>query len=184
MDYRDLKNDSFDKIVSVGMFEHVGRSHLPEYFSQIYRLLKPGGLLLNHGISRRAGTDPAKQGFIQNRIIGRGMFQQKYVFPDGELIPVSEVNVIAEHAGFEVRDVENLREHYAMTLHHWVNRLQQRREEAIQVSDEVTYRTWRLYMSSSAYGFESGNINVNQTLLEKSSNGRSCLPLSRADLYS
>ena len=183
-DYRDLGDESFDKIVSVGMFEHVGRSHLPEYFAQVYRLLKPGGLFLNHGISRRAGTEEEKQGFVQQRIFGRGSFLQKYIFPDGELTPVSDVNVMAEHAGFEVRDVENLREHYALTLRNWVNRLETRREQAVKVSDEVTYRTWRLYMSASAYGFESGNINVNQTLLAKMTReGKSNVPFSRADLY-
>lgn len=182
-DYRDLGDKSFDKVVSVGMFEHVGREKMPEYFSHTHRVLKPGGLFLNHGISRRAGTGADGQGFLQRRIFGQGGFQQKYVFPDGELIPVSEVNVMAEQAGFEVRDVENLREHYAKTLRHWVNRLEARRAEAIAVSDEVTYRTWRLYMSSSAYGFESGRINVNQTLLAKMANGHSSVPLSRADLY-
>jgi len=164
-DYRDLGDASFDKIVSVGMFEHVGRSHLPEYFDQVYRLLKPGGLFLNHGISRRASTEEDRHSFVQERILGRGTFLQKYIFPDGELMPVSEVNVMAENAGFEVRDVENLREHYALTLRHWVNRLAARREQAVKASDEVTYRTWRLYMSASAYGFESGSVNVNQTLL-------------------
>lgn len=183
-DYRDLGDASFDKIVSIGMFEHVGRSHLPEYFAQVYRLLKPGGLFLNHGISRRAGTEEEKQGFVQQRIFGRGAFLQKYIFPDGELTPVSDVNVMAENAGFEVRDVENLREHYALTLRNWVKRLAARREEAVKVSDEVTYRTWRLYMSASAYGFESGNINVNQSLLAKMTReGKSNVPFSRADLY-
>lgn len=182
-DYRDLSEDSFDKIVSVGMFEHVGRNHLPEYFAHAYRLLKPSGLFLNHGISRRAGTREDRQGLVQKRIFGRGAFLQKYIFPDGELTPVSEVNVMAENAGFEVRDVENLREHYALTLRQWVNRLAEHREEAVKTSDEVTYRTWRLYMSASAYGFESGNINVNQTLLAKMNTGKSNIPLSRADLY-
>lgn len=183
-DYRDLGDESFDKIVSVGMFEHVGRSHLPEYFAQVYRLLKPGGLFLNHGISRRAGTGEDRQGFVQQRIFGRGAFLQCYIFPDAELIPVGDVNVMAESAGFEVRDVENLREHYAITLRNWVNRLAARRAEALKVSDEVTYRTWRLYMSASAYGFESGNVNVNQTLLAKMTpDGRSNMPFTRADLY-
>ena len=184
MDYRDLGDESFDKIVSVGMFEHVGRSHLPEYFAQVYRLLKPGGLFLNHGISRRAGTGSNEQGLVQKMIVGQDTFSQRYIFPDGELEPVSDVNLIAENAGFEVRDVENLREHYALTLRNWVNRLAQHREEAIRASDPVTYRTWRLYMSGSAYGFESGNINVNQSLLAKTTpQGRSGVPLSRADLY-
>ena len=183
-DYRDLGDESFDKVVSVGMFEHVGRSHLPEYFARVYRLLKPGGLFLNHGISRRTGSEEASQGFLQKRIFGRGTFLQQYIFPDAELIPVSEVNVMAEEAGFEVRDVENLREHYALTLRNWVNRLAARCREAVKASDEVTYRTWRLYMSASAYGFESGNINVNQTLLAKMTReGKSNVPFSRSDLY-
>ena len=184
IDYRDLSNQSFDKIVSVGMFEHVGWSHLPEYFAQAYRLLKPGGLFLNHGISRRASTEKVRLGFVEKHIFGRGTFLQKYIFPDGELTPVSEVNIMAENAGFEVRDVENLREHYALSLRHWVNRLAEHREEAVKASDEVTYRTWRLYMSASAYGFESGNINVNQTLLAKmTGEGKSNVLFSRADLY-
>ncbi len=184
MDYRDLEVEPFDKIVSVGMFEHVGRTHLPEYFARVHHLLKPGGLFLNHGISRRAERPEDKQSYIQQRIFGRGAFLQKYIFPDGELTPVSEVNTLAEQAGFEVRDVENLREHYALTLQNWVNRLAEHREEAIHASDEVTYRTWRLYMSASAFGFESGNINVNQTLLAKMTHdGKSNVPLSRANLY-
>jgi cyclopropane-fatty-acyl-phospholipid synthase len=184
IDYRDLEVEPFDKIVSVGMFEHVGRSHLPEYFAQVHRLLKPGGLFLNHGIARRAGTEENQHRFVQERILGSGSFLQKYIFPDSDLTQVSEVNVVAENAGFEVRDLENLREHYALTLRHWVNRLAARREEAVKASDEVTYRTWRLYMSASAYGFESGNINVNQTLLAKMTReGKSNMPFSRADLY-
>ena len=184
VDYRELGNEVFDKIVSVGMFEHVGRGHLPVYFAKVYRLLKPGGLFLNHGISRRTGTEEASQGFLQKRVFGRGTFLQQYIFPDAELVPVSEVNVMAEKAGFEVRDVENLREHYALTLRQWVNRLAERHKEAVEVSDEVTYRTWRLYMAAAAFGFESGNINVNQTLLTKMTReGKSNLPFSRADLY-
>ncbi len=186
-DYRDLETGSFDKIVSVGMFEHVGRSHLPEYFLQVYRLLKPGGLFLNHGISCRMQVSNSRksswQRFLERNILGSGTFVWRYIFPDGELTPVSEVNTPAEAAGFEVRDVENLREHYALTLRHWVNRLEAHRVEAVKAAGEVTYRTWRLYMSASAHGFESGNINVNQTLLAKMDKGKSNIPLTRADLY-
>jgi cyclopropane-fatty-acyl-phospholipid synthase len=183
-DYRDLENESFDKVVSVGMFEHVGRDHLPEYFAQAYRLLKPGGLFLNHGISRGPGGSPRDQGFVQKLIIGPDSFSQRYIFPDGELEPVSDVNLMAEQAGFEVRDVENLREHYALTLRHWVRRLAEKREAAVKAAGEVTYRTWRLYLAGSAHGFESGRINVNQTLLSKMTpDGKSSVPFSRADLY-
>ena len=105
------------------------------------------------------------------------------MFPDGQLVPVSEANLVAESLGFEVRDVENLREHYALTLRHWVNRLEARRDEAIAATNEVTYRTWRLYMAASAYGFEAGRISVNQTLLSKPAGGKSNVPLTRADIY-
>jgi cyclopropane-fatty-acyl-phospholipid synthase len=188
-DYRDLQSESFDKLVSVGMFEHVGRSHLPEYFAQTYRLLKPGGLFLNHGISIWPGAWPAGarpggwQRFIERRLVGSGLFSQHYIFPDGELEPVSEVNLMAERAGFEVRDVENLREHYALTLRHWLKRLEQQRDDVIRLTDEVTFRTWRIFLASSAYGFESADINVNQSLLSKTVDGKSSAPLTRADLY-
>ena len=186
-DYRDLADESFDKIVSIGMFEHVGRSHLPEYFTHAWRLLKPGGLFLNHGISVHPSVyrreDSPWTRFVSRRILGSGLFGARYIFPDGELIPVSEVNLLAEQAGFEVRDVENLREHYAMTLRHWANRLTERRTEAIAVANETLYRTWKLYLSAAAYGFESGEINVNQSLLTKPEHGYATLPLTRADLY-
>ncbi len=188
-DYRDLQGESFDKIVSVGMFEHVGRSHLPDYFAQARRLLKDGGLFLNHGIASWPGVDGgrgAKVGLrqrLERRIMGEGMFSQRYIFPDGELEPVSEVNLTAERAGFEVRDVENLREHYALTLRHWLRRLEQNRAQAISLTDEVTYRTWRLFLAASAYGFDTGQTTVNQTLLSKTVRGRAGVPLTRADLY-
>jgi cyclopropane-fatty-acyl-phospholipid synthase len=202
-DYRGLAGGSFDKIVSVGMFEHVGRARMPEYFAQVFRLLKPGGLFLNHGISARARQqsqpqsnsaaccDPRQQTkqtgirgpILKLPVLGQGSFIQRYVFPDGELVPVSELNVMAEQAGFEVRDVENLREHYALTLRHWVDRLESRRSEAIALVGEVTYRIWRIYMAASVYAFETGRINVNQTLLAKLDHGKCCMPSSRADLY-
>jgi cyclopropane-fatty-acyl-phospholipid synthase len=201
LDYRDAGPEPFDKIVSVGMFEHVGRSHLPEYFAHAYRLLKPGGLFLNHGISIRSlirystGANSSGRPEVRARktslgqrlagrfILGTGAFMQSYVFPDGEVIPVSEVNLAAEQAGFEVRDLESLREHYALTLRRWVSRLEAHRGEAIRVAGETTYRVWRLYMAASAYGFESGANNVNQTLLARPAAGKSSLPLTRADLY-
>lgn len=197
-DYRELANESFDKIVSVGMFEHVGRGHLPEYFAQAHRLLKPGGLFLNHGISRRgqpadlallkgldgrAGSVLSGQGYFERKVLGIGSFSQHYVFPDGELVPVSEANMIAEAAGFEVRDVENLREHYALTLRNWVQRLEKHHEEATRLVGEAVFRTWRLYMSYCVIQFESGQISVNQSLLAKPAGGRANLPMSRVDIY-
>ncbi len=197
-DYRDLRDESFDKIVSVGMFEHVGRSHLPEYFAQAYRLLKPGGLFLNHGIARRGlpddlallkGLDGRAKGasaagsYFERKVLGIGSFSQHYVFPDGELVPVSEANLIAEAAGFEVRDVENLREHYALTLRSWVRRLVEHHNDAARLVGEDVYRTWKLYMSFCVTLFESAQICVNQSLLAKPKDGNTNLPLSRADLY-
>jgi cyclopropane-fatty-acyl-phospholipid synthase len=146
-------------------------------------------LFLNHGIAQGpqeahpAGNRSGFQQLFERYILGSGSFTQRYVFPDGELVPVSEANLVAEQAGFEVRDVENLREHYALTLRQWVERLEECRMEAMRASDEKTYRTWRLFMSALAYEFESGNINVDQTLLARLDHGHCDLPLTRADLY-
>ncbi len=196
-DYRSLADESFDKVVSVGMFEHVGETHLPEYFSHVYNLLKPGGLFLNHGISRRGQSSdlPLVKGmksdhrsapgssYFERKVLGLGSFSQQYIFPDGELVPVSEANLIAEAAGFELRDVEDLREHYALTLRNWVRRLEEHHTEASALVSESVYRTWRLYMSLSAVQFERAQIAVNQSLLAKPLDGKVPLPLSRADLY-
>lgn len=110
-------------------------------------------------------------------------FSNRYVFPDGELVPISTTLRAAEGSGFEVRDVESLREHYALTLHHWVRRLEVRADEARSSTDDATYRTWRLYMAGAAHGFRSGRLNVYQTLLAKALHGKSGLPLTREDWY-
>jgi cyclopropane-fatty-acyl-phospholipid synthase len=173
-DYRELKEPgAFDKLVSVGMFEHVGEALLAAYFQQAWRLLRPGGVFLNHGIARPA-TDPLPKG---------PTFSDRYVFPDGELVPISVTLHHAEETGFEVRDVESLREHYALTLRHWVCRLEARHQQTLAVVDEPTYRVWRLFMSGSAYGFSAGRSNVYQALLIKPDSGKSGLPLTRADWY-
>ncbi len=172
-DYRDLEpNRPYDKIASVGMFEHVGEEFLPEYFRRACNLLRPGGVFLNHGIAysanyRRRGPS----------------FTDRYVFPDSELVPISTSLRAAELSGFEVRDVESLREHYALTLHHWVRRLEANAEEARRITDDTTYRIWRLYMAGSAHGFQSGRLNIYQTLLAKPLHGQSGLPLTREDWY-
>ncbi len=174
-DYREIdERDSYDKIVSVGMFEHVGRRLLREYFARARRALRPGGAFLNHGIAQAA----------QARRPRGPSFNERYVFPDGELVPVSTTLAAAEAAGLEVRDVESLREHYALTLRHWRRRLEERRTEARDAADEVTYRVWRLYMAGSAYGFDTGRLSVYQALLVKPDRGKSGLPLTRADWYS
>lgn len=180
-DYRELANASFDKMVSVGMFEHVGRPRLAEYFDQAYRLLKPRGVFLNHGIAAQGASSWLARlpGALQ-----RPSFSSRYVFPDGELVPIQEALGYAAGAGFEVRDVESWREHYARTLRHWVQRLESHGEEARRLMDERTYRVWRLYMSAAAHGFDTARINVYQSLLVKPDlQGASGLPWTRADWY-
>lgn len=172
-DYRDLEpSQQYDKIVSVGMFEHVGEDLLPEYFSRAWDLLRPGGVFLNHAIAYSA---------TYHR---RGpSFTDRYVFPDAELVPINTSLRAAELSGFEVRDVESLREHYALTLHHWVKRLEAHADRARTLTDDTTYRLWRLFMADAAHGFRSGRLNVYQTLLAKPQQGKSGLPLTRADWY-
>jgi cyclopropane-fatty-acyl-phospholipid synthase len=174
-DYRETEDDpAYDALASIGMFEHVGEALLPTYFGRAWRLLKPGGVFLNHGIASRA-TDKPPHG---------PTFSETYVFPDGQLLPIHASLRAAEEAGFEVRDVESLREHYALTLRHWVRRLEAHRDEALRFVDEATYRVWRLFMAGSAYGFSEGRLNVYQSLLAKPAlDGRSGLPLTRRDWY-
>jgi len=184
-DYRDLDpNTSFDKIVSVGMFEHVGRSNLRAYFESASRALRPGGLFLNHGIAAQSDDSNNRvQDWILRTFFQRGQFVQRYVFPDGELVPISEALAVAEQSGFEVRDVESLREHYALTLRHWIHNLESHHADAVRLKDERTYRTWRLYMAAAAQGFERGQSNIFQALLSKSRHNIAEVPLTRADLY-
>jgi cyclopropane-fatty-acyl-phospholipid synthase len=175
-DYRDLSGEEpFDAAVSVGMAEHVGGENLPEYFKTVYDLLKPGGVFLNHAIGK-TGRYPPDQG---------PSFLKEYVFPDSDIPPIPAVLEAAEPAGFEVRDVENLREHYTLTLRHWVRRLEDKQAEALGFVDEMTYRVWRLYLAGSAYGFNHGWMAVYQTLLSKGDRGgRAHLPLTRQDWQS
>ncbi len=175
IDYRQVpEQPTFDALVSVGMFEHVGEQMLAEYFAKALRLLKPQGVFLNHGIS-------STQEQMRN---DKGSFSDAYVFPDGELVQIHKTIAIAEGAGFETRDVESLREHYMLTLQHWVERLEANHERALQYVDEGTYRVWRLFMSGSIYGFDVRRQNIYQTLLVKADKeGRSGLPLTRSDWY-
>ncbi len=184
LDYRELPTlPPFDKIVSVGMVEHVGRAKLLEYFECAWRALKPGGLFLNHGITSMA-RDSGASNLLDRHVFQRGAFIRKYVFPDGELMPLADNLEPAEQAGFEVRDVESLREHYALTLRHWVRRLEDHREEALRQVDERTYRVWRLYMAGCSHAFTTARLSVHQSLLGKpDAAGSSHLPWSRADLY-
>ncbi|MBP2676962.1 MAG: Cyclopropane-fatty-acyl-phospholipid synthase [Deltaproteobacteria bacterium] len=174
-DYREIHApESYDKLVSVGMFEHVGESRLLEYFRGAFRLLRPGGVFLNHGIACIPGFPP----------VPGPSFSDHYIFPDGELLPLGTTLRAAEASGFEVRDVESLREHYTLTLRHWVQRLEARREEACSVTDEKTYRLWRLYLAGAGHKFRMGQNSVYQVLLSKTFDGMSGLPLTRGDWYS
>ena len=173
-DYRELAGlGAFDKIASVGMIEHLGAAMLPAYFRKAFESLRPGGAFLNHAISR-----PANRPELRWR-----KFARKYVFPDGQLEPISVALGAAEAAGFEVRDVESLREHYALTLGHWLGRLEARHAEAVALVGESTYRVFRLYLAGAQDGMTQGVYNLHQALLVKPDAGRSGLPLTRADWY-
>jgi cyclopropane-fatty-acyl-phospholipid synthase len=175
-DYRDLPGDAvYDKVASVGMFEHVGLKNLPVYFSTAHRLLKPNGLFLNHGITH---DSEGWETCLSTEFINR------YVFPDGQLDTISNVQRVMEQSKFEIADVEALRPHYAMTLRHWVSRLEQQRGRALQYVNEATYRVWRLYMAACALQFESGEIGIYQVLASKRAAGIASIPLTRRHLYS
>lgn len=169
-DYRDLRGETFDAISSIGMFEHVGERRMAEYFTTLFALLAPGGRLLNHAISSPGGTQ-----------IGHRSFMGRYVFPDGELIDVADVARAMEKAGFEVRDVESLREHYAMTLRAWVRNLEDNWKEAEALVGTPRARVWWLYMCASAVGFDDGGISVHQVLgVVPGQGGRSGMPMTRS----
>ncbi len=174
LDYRDLGKRRFDRIASIGMVEHVGREQLPEYFGAAFTALRPGGLFLNHGITEQS----------PGRTAPRNPFIRRYVFPDGDLTAIGDMLAIAERAGFEVRDVESLREHYARTLRAWVANVERNAESAIAEAGSTAYRTWRLYMAASAVSFESGSIGLHQSLLARpDADGRVTIPATRRDLY-
>jgi len=175
-DYRDINDGPFDAISSIGMFEHVGRDQLAEYFGCLHRLLAPGGRLLNHGISRPGdGEVGSRAAFDRNGFI------ERYVFPDGELHEVGTVVSLMQER-FEVRDVESLREHYARTLRHWVANLEANWDRAVDLVGPSA-RIWRLYMAGSALNFEAGRTSIHQVLAVKPhADGTSGMPLNRASL--
>jgi cyclopropane-fatty-acyl-phospholipid synthase len=168
-DYRDLADGPFDAISSIGMFEHVGMARTAEYFSALRALLRPGGRLLNHAISR----PPSKTTRLpSNSFVGR------YVFPDGELLEVGTTVSALQGQGFEARHVESLREHYARTLRCWVANLEARWDEAVEEVGANRARVWRLYMAGSAIGFEAGRTSVHQVLaVRPGADGTSGMPL-------
>jgi cyclopropane-fatty-acyl-phospholipid synthase len=171
-DYREIDDGPYDGISSIGMFEHVGESRLAEYFSRLRSLVKPGGRVVNHGISRPPGNKAR---------LPRRSFINRYVFPDGELHEVGRVVSVMQEAGFEVRHVESLREHYALTLRRWVANLEANWDAAVEEAGEARARVWRLYMAGSAINFEAGRTNIHQVLgLPRSDDGTSGMPLRSA----
>ncbi|MEW2494032.1 cyclopropane-fatty-acyl-phospholipid synthase family protein [Streptomyces nodosus] len=169
-DYRDVADGPYDAISSIGMAEHVGAERYLEYARDLHALLKPGGRLLNHQIARRPQRDESSYSVDP--------FIDAYVFPDGELAPIGTTVTQLERAGFEVRDVESLREHYALTLRRWVANLEAHREQAERLAGPGRARVWRLYMAASALSFERNRIGVNQVLAVRTPEpGASGVPL-------
>ncbi|MFF1478364.1 class I SAM-dependent methyltransferase [Streptomyces sp. NPDC058301] len=169
-DYRDVRDGPYDAISSIGMAEHVGSVRYREYADDLYALLKDGGRLLNHQIARRPEGDEA--GYHVDEFI------DAYVFPDGELAPLGRTLSTLEDAGFEARDVEAIREHYALTLRQWVANLEAGWERAVRLTSPGRARVWRLYMAASALSFERNRIGVNQILAVKTpEGGTSGMPL-------
>ncbi|MGW4034325.1 class I SAM-dependent methyltransferase [Streptomyces sp. NPDC004838] len=173
-DYRDVRDGPYDAISSIGMAEHVGSVRYQEYATQLHALLKPGGRLLNHQIARRPEKNEAAYRVDE--------FIDRYVFPDGELSPLGRTVAGLEEAGFEVRDVESIREHYALTLRRWVANLEAQWRRAMTLSSPGRARVWRIYMAASALAFERNRIGVNQILAVKATDeGGSGLPLRTRD---
>jgi len=164
----------YDAISSVGMSEHVGRSRLVGYARTLFDQLAPGGRLLNHAIASVRSLPPDAQpepGFIDS-----------YIFPDGEVVPLSTTLDALEQVGFEVRDTEALREHYGRTLRAWVDNLRDHWQEAVDEVGEARARTWLLYLAACALAFEQGNITVHQVLaVRQGERGASGLPATRQE---
>jgi cyclopropane-fatty-acyl-phospholipid synthase len=176
-DYQDLSGQ-YDKIASVGMYEHIGLKNIPTYFKTIRGILAPGGLFLNHAIARRAsrrgrkfGTRPEHKAIL------------KYIFPGGALDDIGSSLQAMERAGFAVHDVEGWREHYALTTKLWCERLAARRDEAVALVGDETYRIWVGYLAGVSLAFERGSLLLFQTLVARSARGASGVPPTRVDLY-
>jgi cyclopropane-fatty-acyl-phospholipid synthase len=173
-DYRDVANEGpFDKISAIGIIEHVGIENYPAYFSEVHDLLAPGGLFLNHGITRNRFWRPTPQ----------FDFLLEHVFPNGELDFISHINEVMEDRGFEIVDVENLRPHYMRTCFHWAERLRGNRDKAIALVGERKYRTWLLYLTSASVGFEQASIGLHQTLALRRDPKRLVVPTTREEIY-
>ena len=160
-DYRQLPRASFDAIASIGMSEHVGDSQIDLYASSLFTLLRPGGLLLNHAISAMDPDDEPLE----------DLFSTRYVFPDGETLPLSRVQLALERAGFYTEHVEAFREDYAVTLDHWARRLDQHLDEAQRLAGAERLRVWRLYLRAAGRGFAIGLTAVYQVRTRRPAEG-------------
>jgi cyclopropane-fatty-acyl-phospholipid synthase len=173
-DYRDFQAaGEYDKAASIGMAEHIGVRNLPVYFKKVYDCLRPGGAYLHHSITLRPNTPYPRW----------TAFARKYVFPNGELQTILRVQESAALAGFEIRDVENLREHYVLTLENWVRNLEAHRGAVLKIVGEVTYRIFRIYMSGATLGFKYGTYGLHQVLVSKTADGSAQMPLTRTEWY-
>ena len=174
-DYRDVQGQ-FDRITSVGMFEHVGRKNLPLYFARIRELLADNGVALNHGIT---STD-AESG---ETALGGGEFIDRYVFPDGELPHISLALEAAQRGGLEAVDVESLRRHYARTLDIWTENFEATAETARTLVDDEIFRIWRVYLAGCAFAFEHDDVSIYQIVCRKAGRSATTLPWSRRYMY-
>jgi cyclopropane-fatty-acyl-phospholipid synthase len=167
LDYREVREEGFDAISSIGLTEHIGKTKLPGYFRSLYAKLRPGGRMLNHCITRPNNLQRARSGDFINR----------YVFPDGELVGAGHIVSLMHDTGFEVRHEENLREHYALTLAAWGRNLDEHWDEAVKEVGEARARVWRLYLAASRLGFDRNNIQLHQVLGVKLDGHTSGMPL-------
>jgi cyclopropane-fatty-acyl-phospholipid synthase len=174
-DYRDVANEGpFDKVAAIGIIEHVGIDNYSAYFAEVYSLLQPGGLFLNHGITRHRHWRRTPQ----------FDFLLEHVFPNGELDYISHITSVMEEQHFEIVDVEDLRAHYMRTCRHWADRLRAAHDKAVALVGEQKYRTWLLYLTSASVGFEQASIALHQTLALKRDPKAAVVPTTREEIYS
>jgi cyclopropane-fatty-acyl-phospholipid synthase len=184
-DYRELGTlGQFDKAASIGMVEHVGDANMLAYFAAVYNALRPGGLFLNHGIITQRANASGLRGIAQRFFPQRSAFTEQYVFPDGQMPRLAPMTDAAQAAGFEVRDVENLREHYARTLRIWRGQLEAQEDRARAIVGDATYNVRRFWLAGSAHGFATGLLGLVQMLLAKwGPDAHASVPATRADIY-
>jgi len=175
IDYRDIpENQSFDKVTTVCVLEHLGEQGITTYMQKVQRLLRPEGSAVIQQITLSRPY----------RVAAHRQFSERYVFPDGELVPISTTLREAEKAGLEVRDVESLREHYPLTIKHWLKKIEDRHDEAVRLTDEATFRVHKLYLAGAMVGYADNVYNLHQTLLVKPDHGATGYPLGRGGWYS